>query len=921
MRLISKLLIFIIVSSLTQIAWAGPHNKIDPQPAPQELRAVEDALAGPHLVGLYYLDMNYIMRLEKEFVNEDDAKALPTPLDDENLIEGTALGLLRRSGLKATETVDYVVGAFTGNPREPGALQVAIGHFPANSITEKWKSHPSVRPTQVNGRSAWQWTPIDRDTCKPSDPQILVIDEKYLVIGDPGAVEWFLKRLNKAQPEKDLSAWRAYRSGKPFAFAVLLPNELQKVSKNMMAQMFAQNAEQQMPAVTGIYGGGTITWEPEGVDLELLLESNDAAWNREILKKFQEWKQQTERKIQPEFKSVKNLLNYLTLETTDRNLVLQFKINDALIKDFENIFKEGIDLFTASLSPSLSGKQSPPQEQTLPLSEVNAYTEVIKPGDLDPFDTQASPSESYDAQSGPFGIFVKGISLNAEHKDIMNLDVAVMSSPFPGMEFKPFSKAGEGAGAWFRVTHVYDRRGRELLLDEPCGKDRNSTYASLQKGFRNVEVKRLRKTPTIQKLLNEKSRWSHTTLDVLQGTKTAHLKRGILLSDIDRVEGEILLQLPSDILKRRIQAPFKGKEVQMEGLRIKMNEGKEGTVTYIASGEVERILETRALNGAGNYLRSSSKMASPILFGQGVNHSNDFFGTPRSVEFVLAREDIQKTYPFSFKFQRPAQPLRQALEHISVGTESKRGFLQQRKTPSPARVCSRDDLYQSSGGFHFCLNPHMSFWNDWQTSKKSVTADIKIHGPDHRAITHNLSAVQIVVSQAILRDGEKPERITLPVRTEQFLLMDSRYAPPLKSAQARLQAGPVDSAHESLTPVGLEGILKVRLPRQLETIRLDLNDLGNTAQAANGLKVRFTGMVENSVQLEIKGPRETLVQLQPQDAARKVLGQGRVTLKPSDSSKPNEWQAEITVSPETRYLAVVYAPRQDLLEIPFRLEK
>ena len=72
--------IFTLVFSLTaaSLAHANLEKKIDPRPAPPELIATEDALAGSDLIGLFYLDIDYALRLEKILRGEGDALALPT---------------------------------------------------------------------------------------------------------------------------------------------------------------------------------------------------------------------------------------------------------------------------------------------------------------------------------------------------------------------------------------------------------------------------------------------------------------------------------------------------------------------------------------------------------------------------------------------------------------------------------------------------------------------------------------------------------------------------------------------------------------------------------------------------------------------------------------------------------------------------
>ena len=60
---IFKIFVILLPLTIASLALAIPVKKIDPQATPQSLIALEDALAGPDLVGLFYLDMGYLLRL------------------------------------------------------------------------------------------------------------------------------------------------------------------------------------------------------------------------------------------------------------------------------------------------------------------------------------------------------------------------------------------------------------------------------------------------------------------------------------------------------------------------------------------------------------------------------------------------------------------------------------------------------------------------------------------------------------------------------------------------------------------------------------------------------------------------------------------------------------------------------------------
>ncbi|MDH5458602.1 MAG: hypothetical protein OEY26_07810, partial [Nitrospinota bacterium] len=468
---IIKITVLLTALTIGSLSYAGASKIVDPQPVPSELIAVEDALAGTDLIGLFYLDVDYGLRLEKVFMGEGDSLALPTSTGKKDEEDDSFWSFLKRSGLKPSESVDYIIGGFLNKTKKDGQVQVALGDFPVESVTQMWRKNKNIKQTQVNGRTAWLWSGVDKETCKPSPPELMVVENHRLIIGDPEAVTSFLKRLDQPKAEKDLSKWRDYRKGKLFAFAVLVPKDLENVSPNGMARMFAKSAKEQMAPVTGIYGGGTITWKPKGIDLEVLLETANAEWNREQRQKFLEWKNKTAGKIDPAFKSINNLLNHLDLQATNEKIILQAKINDTLIKNIKNVFQEGLDWFASSLSASMSisgGKQRI-DEQIIPFKEVNQYQNLLQPRDLDPFDATANPSESYGSTTGPFGIRVKGVSLNPDESGNIDLHLEVVSSPISKIDINPFAKVNEGTGAWLRIIHVRDARGRELLLDEPCG--------------------------------------------------------------------------------------------------------------------------------------------------------------------------------------------------------------------------------------------------------------------------------------------------------------------------------------------------------------------------------------------------------------------------------------------------------------------
>ena len=350
MKSIVKVLAIIVPLAIAGWVYAGLTKIVDPLPAPPELIALEDALAGPDLVGLFYVDMNYMVRLKNVIGGARDPFALTSVTNKDDAVTDSLLEFLRQSGLRVDKSVDYLLGGFIAREKGVGKVQVALGSFPVDTLARHWKKDEDVKQTEVNGRTAWLWTPIDVETCKASPPEVLIVEKDRLITGDIESVSWFLNRLESPDVKQDLSYWRNYRKDKLFSFAVFIPKNLKDIPRNMFVKMFAHAAQKKMVSVTGIYGGGKVNKISAGLDMEVLLNSSDKAWNLEQHKEFQNWKKETIADIDPEFKSVKNILGYLDSESSDEKLVLKANINKSLFKDIGGVVKEGVNWFASSIS-------------------------------------------------------------------------------------------------------------------------------------------------------------------------------------------------------------------------------------------------------------------------------------------------------------------------------------------------------------------------------------------------------------------------------------------------------------------------------------------------------------------------------------------------------------------------------------------
>ena len=84
-----------------------------------------------------------------------------------------------------------------------------------------------------------------------------------------------------------------------------------------------------------------------------------------------------------------------------------------------------------------------------------------------------------------------------------------------------------------------------------------------------------------------------------------------------------------------------------------------------------------------------------------------------------------------------------------------------------------------------------------------------------------------------------------------------------------------------------------------------------------GLDVRLVGYFNGSLQLDVAGPRERIVQFVPRDAAGGALATNNSRIDETD--EPGRWRASLSVSGRPQSLDIVFAETQEQIDYPFDL--
>jgi hypothetical protein len=121
------------------------------------------------------------------------------------------------------------------------------------------------------------------------------------------------------------------------------------------------------------------------------------------------------------------------------------------------------------------------------------------------------------------------------------------------------------------------------------------------------------------------------------------LASGVIFPQIARIKGHIEYRLPTAVVKKVISAPFAGKVVDLNGVRVRFMSSGPSTLSVEYSGDTQKLLQINALNAAGHPLSDSGAMRSSVFFGSGKKASIEFKGTIAQAELIVAETvDVQE---------------------------------------------------------------------------------------------------------------------------------------------------------------------------------------------------------------------------------------------------------------------------------------
>jgi hypothetical protein len=863
----------------------------EPTPSTPLLEESEAALASADMAMLAHVDFAVLAQVERAYFGAGDPDALPPPLLDPHDLRQQ----LATHGVDLGKSLDHVIFGLYGRGGEVGGVAVMLGRIPTEELRPVLTEIYQVEERETDhGKLLWV-THRDERSCRLEGPVALSIAADRLIVGTPWAVEAILARMRgKAAAVKDLHDWRELRSSKVFSFATFAsPEDLARdLAQDPMSGAVLSASENELPHIESLTGGLSLQALPFQADLTLTVTSDDPQWAQSQASAFRQGQEALHRDYGADLPALARLSDRVSLTSEDARIAISVGLDEATVQEIGNLVGEA---FKAAFMGMGGGTMlaapadSPQAEELADRNRLTHYRKNISLDQLLSFAELEDKTMEPDAESGPFGVRVAAARLYEDDPSLLEVVVEVASAGLPNLPEDAFHALESRPTAALAITGISGAGGQDLLREEDCGEDRNNEATSLE--FRDHSV-------------YTGSDWK--TERRAAGQKTLRLTPSARLEDVERIEGEVRLNLATETETHRLTAPFAGQVIEAHGLRVQLRESGDGSVSYSVSGETDRLLAVRGLNATGQELASAGTSGSGSLGGFEKLIERDFKGKVRSAEFVIASTFATKVFPFAMTSALPRFSEWDFPEPVEVET-ARAADLRDRALPE--KKCEDTLATSEAAPFRFCLD-HVShfFGPHYQIGVTTL-------GPEFAPLIGNVSGAELRLDRLRLSDDREME---IDAGAFAELRWDSfENATKAQNYISLELPNPVES--DDIAAV--EGRLLVRVPTAFDRISLESIRPGSSASGPNGTTMRLLGFENGNLELELTGERARLVQFRARVAENGLVSTRTHQLDDGTANGDASWEATVATSGYPSMVEAVFASDQDVLEFPFELRR
>ena len=465
------------------------------------------------------------------------------------------------------------------------------------------------------------------------------------------------------------------------------------------------------------------------------------------------------------------------------------------------------------------------------------------------------------------------------------------------------------------TTSALDLEGNNLLREEQCGKARNMALTSLN-------------TSRDKEFVDGK--WISKSLKI-SGDKGVRLKQLVLLPQVAKVKGKIIVNAATQTSVKTQKRPFAKKTIETGKVRMYFKKSNLSTVKYDLSGDINHILAVRAKNAKGEYLAGGGSSASSY---DGLKTVSKYFkGKVASIEVVLADQMKSEEYPFEITQFTPRYGKKDNGKQVGVKFTSKKRFLREYAKVKYENEC-KDKQKVRAGAFLVCLNKFGKHWG------QSSGGEFEVIGPAEEALQNDLSAAVLSIDTVVTDSGEKIS-FNKNATVEFNYKFDTKYNDKKKEWQItnrKLQASYVkiltdDEKLKDKKINSINGTLTIRIPKNTKHIVLGAEELGIAKKSKDGITASIAAFEDWSTYIDFQGSVNKVMRMMPlaKDGSILNTGNDRINerkyqtwgMSKEDKEKinalPKKWQGMITIYGKPETIRVFYANDFDVIKRKFQL--
>ncbi len=876
-------------------------QEFTPVPAPEFVEKAEQALDATGAIAMAWLDFDLAVKLERKVYGPDD----PSPLASRETEKGTLPAALAAAGVDIRNSLDYVLAAAVPHDEGIGAAVVAFGAFDKTKFVRALQTNGyDTSVASKGGYEFFSYRTEDIGTCELSAPWFVHVTPERVVFADPEVAVAVMKELENTAPREDgadLAQWRSFRQGKVAAFGVFALQNIHEATGNRMAQHMIKAATQKNESITALYGGVEVaTGISPALMLQAQVHSGDAAWLDSSVATINDGIARVQAEHADTLPTLAQLGKYISAQhaTGAPYMNLSVKFDSGFKDDLGNLASEGMQLVFSGFDIKTPAAQvgEAPAEDVMKPEDVTRFVSPLDPNTLGGYasdDTSFKPAVT----AGPFGLRINAARLVEQNgATFTEIEVEATTGVLPNLNQTSMHMMGDDSQAKLEIARVVATNGSNVLADERCGHDRNDKPAAMD--AKQVYV--------------SSDSGSGTWATGLEGKKSVRLQSGVNIDGVKEIHGQVSIDLPVTVAMREVTAPVDGKSVEIGEARVYFKSGEGGVVQYELSGAPSHVLEIRAKNAKGQYLKSNQSSASSGMGGSSVSVSKHFSGEVAVVEAVIAQDMQSMNYPFVLRGAAP-QFSEFTWPKPYLVPEAKAENLAALQPPAnPGQYCEDGRIVPDTSVFVLCLKDFKEQWG-------GVRGEFEFAGPYLPSLENNLGAARLSVDK-VYTAGEDGAPVEHDYDQALFLDLSKQTADGgdiLQGRYIRFSKMRMDGMRDKAV-TAIKGELAVRPALETDSLVFRATMLGQFQRAPDGFAARLIGLEDGKVVFTFpNGGEERLVQIVAMDADQKPLSTNNERLVYDDDAK--RWTASAQVSGLPTYLYVVYAKQTGGGVMPFEV--